>query len=331
MSNVIASIKASTWRSFFLENDKLKYSDSLLQKVRETATFGVAPATIFDSISKNPGIGLLCLDADGDKLLLLHHLNVLGGSWLQSETKLVALSGVDSKTVAVKIKESSIVDTKQKVPKWQDIQDALDSGTPLQHIKGVKDIFLYKNVIPVPYTLVKSFLALTSFDPENVAQAFYLTMCGNTPDQDPNSHPLQTPGANSSSGDDESTTSDQINNTTTTPDEESITPVARNRRSIESTTNHHEADPLIPWLTDFTHVFHFCYLCSIGKIEPIIYTVPSSSDIIEWHESVELTHLLRPTPSHPTISHMLSASGRSASVDDDELTVESSISLKIVT
>ncbi len=134
----------------------------------------------------------------------------------------MALSGVDSKTVAVKIKESSIIDTKQKVPKWQDIQDALDSGTPLQHIKGVKDIFLYKNVIPVPYTLVKSFLALTSFDPENVAQALYLTMCGNTPDQDPNSHSLQTPGAASSSGDDESTTSDQINDTTATPNEESI-------------------------------------------------------------------------------------------------------------
>jgi hypothetical protein len=147
MSNSIASIKASTWRSFFLENDKLKYSDSLLQKVRETANFGVAP-------------------------------------------------------------------------------------------------------------------------------------------------------------------------------------VARTRRSIESTTKSHKADPLIPWLTDFMHVFHFCYLCSIGKIEPIIYTIPSSSDIIEWHESVELTHLLRPAPSHPTISHMLSASGRSASVDDDELTVESSISLK---
>ncbi len=77
-------------------------------------------------VSKNPGIGLLCLDADGDKLLLLHNPTVLEGSWLQTDTKLVTLSGFDSKTMAGKIKESSIIDTKQKILKWQDIQDAIE-------------------------------------------------------------------------------------------------------------------------------------------------------------------------------------------------------------
>jgi hypothetical protein len=234
MSNAIASIKATSWRKFFIENSQLKYSDSLLQKVRETATFGTNPLAIFESVSKNPGIGLLCLDADGDKLLLLHNPSVLGGSWLQADTKLVALSGFDSKTVAVKIKESSIIDTKQKIPKWQDIQGAIEQGTSFQQTKGFKDVFLYKNIIPIPHALVKSFLTLASYDPVSVAQAFYNTMCGTSQVQVLQQRDLlQTPGDSCSSGDDESTTSDQTSDTDIQPTEDSITPVTRTRRSID--------------------------------------------------------------------------------------------------
>jgi hypothetical protein len=93
---------------------------------------------MFEDISKNPGIGLLCLNADGDKMIMLHNPCVIGGSWLQNEIKLVALSGFDSMTVAVKIKDTSIIDTKQKIPRLQDIQDAIITRTPLQNIKGLK-------------------------------------------------------------------------------------------------------------------------------------------------------------------------------------------------
>ena len=89
---------------------------------------------MFESISKNPGIGLLCLDADGEKMIMLHNLGVIGGSWIQDDTKLV-LSGFDSQTTVVKIKTSSIIDTKQKVLKLEDILDSLDKKTPFHNIK----------------------------------------------------------------------------------------------------------------------------------------------------------------------------------------------------
>jgi hypothetical protein len=66
--------------------------------------------------SKNPGIGFLCLDSDEESILLLHHPALIGGSWLQTEKKLVALSGFNHKATALCVKEKSIVDVKHKVP-----------------------------------------------------------------------------------------------------------------------------------------------------------------------------------------------------------------------
>ena len=48
-----------------MENATLKYTDTIIQKVRDTVVPGTEAPKIFETISKNPGIGLLCLDADG--------------------------------------------------------------------------------------------------------------------------------------------------------------------------------------------------------------------------------------------------------------------------
>jgi hypothetical protein len=172
MANPMSSIKASSWRDYFLKNSQLKYTDSLLKKVHDSASSGTDTTKMFESISKYPGIGLLCLDADGEKMIMLHNLGVIGGSWIQDDTKLV-LSGFDSQTTVVKIKTSSIIDTKQKVLKLEDILDSLDKKTPFHNIKNIREVFQYKNVVPVPNALVKTVLKQKLHDPMNVAQAFY--------------------------------------------------------------------------------------------------------------------------------------------------------------
>ncbi len=67
-------------------------------------------------------------------MIMLHNPSIIGGSWLQDETKLVALSGFDSMTVAVKIKDTSIIDMKQKISRLQDIQDAITTRMPFQSV-----------------------------------------------------------------------------------------------------------------------------------------------------------------------------------------------------
>lgn len=48
--------------------------------------------------------------------MLLRHPALLSGSWTQTETKLLALSGFDHKATTLHLKEKPIVDVKQKVP-----------------------------------------------------------------------------------------------------------------------------------------------------------------------------------------------------------------------
>jgi hypothetical protein len=116
---------------------------------------------------------------------MLHNPGVIGGSWLQDKTKLVALLVFDPNRVVVKIKESSIKDTKQKVPKLEDIQDAIKAKTSFQNVKGLREMFHYKNIIPVPHALVKLYLSLKHYDPSSVAKAFYSTMTSNEQEHPP--------------------------------------------------------------------------------------------------------------------------------------------------
>jgi hypothetical protein len=74
------------------------------------------------------GIGL-----SKKKLNLLHHSTILGGSWLNDDVKLVALTGLDKRAVPVKIIPYSVRDIKTGSLKMDDIASALglwkrDSG-----------------------------------------------------------------------------------------------------------------------------------------------------------------------------------------------------------
>jgi len=122
-----------------MENNALRYSNNMLSQIREAGGPGSSPFEIFETFSKNPGIGFLCLDADDETLLLIHNPTVIGGSWYQADKKLVALSGFDTSPTAIRLKETSLVDVKQKVPLWKDIQSALENGTPLHDVKCKKE------------------------------------------------------------------------------------------------------------------------------------------------------------------------------------------------
>jgi hypothetical protein len=317
MANPMSSIKASSWRDYFLKNSQLKYTDSLLKKVHDSASSGTDTTKMFESISKYPGIGLLCLDADGEKMIMLHNLGVIGGSWIQDDTKLV-LSGFDSQTTVVKIKTSSIIDTKQKVLKLEDILDSLDKKTPFHNIKNIREVFQYKNVVPVPNALVKTFLKQKLHDAMNVAQAFYeiATKIDVQEDQDTQNDQIEnlTSPANGSEGNSsESEASVQLSQ------ENSITPITRTCRAEDIHKTPLEDDNS-KWLSEFYHIFQFCYLCAVGKIEPIIYTVPNAWDITEWKSNIEEKYLQLPT--------ILTTSGQSDSIDEDDITLESNMSLK---
>ncbi len=325
-----------------MDNTALKYSDGLLPQIREVASHGTHPIEIFETISKNLGIGLLCLDTDNETMLMLHHPAVLGGNWIQSKKKLIALSGFGSTAAALRIKEKSVVDVKHKVPLWQDIHDALMNDTPLQDLKGKRELFLYKNIIPVPHSFMKTFLTLEKFDPNSVAQALYSMMISQATKNQPPSTPQVTDldtSAFSTSQDNDDLADDDYDNdcedtVPTLSEDDHITPITRNQKDRSNRDNRYLPfslqDPvfLSPWVTELQHIIYFCYLCSIEKMNHVSYSIQSSSDILEWQDSLEGNHLVRDPIIRSSVPQNAITDGRTTSIDEDDLTVESSISLK---
>jgi hypothetical protein len=86
---------------------------------------------------------------------------------------------------------------------------------------------------------------------------------------------------------------------------ESITSFAWICRSLQNTAPSQEAETISPWISKFTHVLHFCYLCSARKIEPIIYTMPGSNDITDWQETLEQLHLSHALSATMAVSNVM--------------------------
>ncbi len=247
MANIQASLKASSWKKFFLDIKSLDYSDKMLPEITASANPDLPPGNIFETISKNPGIGLLCLVTDCESITMFHNPGVIGGSWFNSDRKLVALLGLQRAT-AIKIKESSISAIKQRVPKLEEVLDWIQSKKPLKDMpsRGLTELFHFKNIIPVPVSLVHAFIQLEKFDPDLVAQALLSAMTNSKTDDSSSSDDSLSVDSSSESSSSGSISSEREKNreSNTTPKgssspkspSDTITPKTRSRRQprIES-------------------------------------------------------------------------------------------------
>jgi hypothetical protein len=55
-SNIKASLKASSWKKFFLDIKSLDYSDKMLPEITASANPDLPPGNIFETISKTQGL-----------------------------------------------------------------------------------------------------------------------------------------------------------------------------------------------------------------------------------------------------------------------------------
>jgi hypothetical protein len=69
MANIKALYKAANWQKFFMENNLLDYLNDIYPKIIKSAGPGSNPSKIFETFSKNPGIGFLFQDIDGKTYL----------------------------------------------------------------------------------------------------------------------------------------------------------------------------------------------------------------------------------------------------------------------
>ncbi len=301
-----ANIKASTWKQFFLESQEFNYSNKLLSKIKEAGSAGNTAEKIFTDFSRNPGIGFLSLDASEENLQLFHHPTILGGSWMDEEIKLVALCGLNNKATPIQVVPKSLKEIKVKAPKSQDIISALSQARSFETIdkisKNSPNIH-YKNMIPIPDLLLKTFVQLNKVDPESVAKAFYETMV------------TFDAGHSDDSTDIDSGSETEIEEDDGSQDIEK-TPVISSK-----TNNRNPSDNTSSFLSSFDHVLQFCYLCKKGKIPPLLFTVATDNETIRWFDQIEHASI----STIPSTIH--STHGDTSTYDDDD-TAESYRSLR---
>ncbi len=204
----------------------------------------------------------------------------------------------------------------------------------------LSEVFIYKNFIPIPIKLVKVFLSLSKFDPDSIAQAFLAALDSNSSatapssdessDEEVSEEPIQGNDPKLSRklsiGDDEDIDSPSEGN-----QEDENTPVTkisgRIPRKQKSSGKKLVSIDFLQDIADFELVFQFCYLCSKGKIKNLNYSIQPSPEIIEWKLEIE-NKFLNIKRSQNTLANSTSTSRRSDSIDEEEITVDSTISLR---
>jgi hypothetical protein len=75
----------------------------MLDRIKNAINPSLSFEKSYEEFSKNPGVTLLSLDPTETHLQLFHHPQIIGGSWISPDTKLVAVLGFFSDPVSVQI------------------------------------------------------------------------------------------------------------------------------------------------------------------------------------------------------------------------------------
>jgi hypothetical protein len=130
----------------------------LIDKIKEV----IHPSVPFEhsvfEISKNPGVTLLSLNPLETQLQLFHHPSVIGGSWTNPETKIVAVLGFDNDAKPIQLVPKLIKDFKLKSHSAEEFVDCLSDQDLFKDLKNARTDFHSKNIIAIPQLLTKVFL-----------------------------------------------------------------------------------------------------------------------------------------------------------------------------
>jgi len=303
-------MKASSWKQLILESSPIKYTPTVLNKIKEAGGPTSNAEKIFADLSRNKGVALLALDVS-EQLILFHNPTLLGGSWLDEELKTVALHGLGEKATAIRIIPKSVKDVRARAPKLTDISHTINNGQDLSSVKTTTETFHYKNIIPIPDFLIKAFVLTDPPTPGHVSTAFYSTL----------KHMDSLEHAESETEEEQQEAPNNEDNTSTEESSHEKTPLTSSKTTKEKSGNSSSI------LSTFEHVLQFCYLCIKEKIPPVNYTISNDEEITTWHERLEQSHILK-YPPPPT--SVLGPSGHltESSFHDDDDTTTSTRSLR---
>jgi hypothetical protein len=149
----------------------------------------------------------------------------------------------------------------------------------LEETKQKKVDFHWRNIMPIPHFLTKAYLSLEKPDPQSVAQAFFVAL--KEFDLNAKVHTVETSKdpdlvleeISDDAGENKDPNSEDNPNTVEKDDNESS-----NENKCSST---------------FVYILQFCNLCSLGKIQPVLYSVTLTPEIKQWFNSLLYCRIVR--------------------------------------
>jgi hypothetical protein len=229
----------------------------------------------FEEISKNQGISFLSLDPTESYMQLFHHGTIIGGSWDSPSKQLVSVLGFDSDAKPIQIVQKSIKDIKTKSHSVEELAIGLQTLDSFEQLKNPKLELHYKNIVPIPHLLTKTFMELPNTDPYSVAKAFFDKMY----QYDSQLNEAQSvPDLSDETAVDDKSSSDSMNDI-----DQNLKPSTWEAKPSE-------------FLQEFIHVIQFCHLCAKGKIPPVLYSLATNLDIQNWFSTLKLKTM--PIPRH---------------------------------
>jgi hypothetical protein len=209
----------------------------------------------------------------------------------------LSILGFEDDAKPIQLIQKSVKDVKAKSFSYEEFASNIENCTSFENIKNPKQDFQYKNILPIPNLLTKTFMDLPSTDPYSVARAFFEQMHNydsHLQDQSPTKSITEPDLKDDTESEDKSASEDEGNKS--------------NPTSPTRVTKKPE------FLKDFFHVIQFCHLCIKGKIPPILYSLASTPESRNWLSTLKLS--LLPVPRN---NSKRAASTDQTSSDEEEV------------
>ncbi len=130
----------ASWKNYFSSNNSLDSSNNQLIRIKDSVGPSIAFLTSFEEISKNPGIYFLSLDPS---------------EWT---LQLVSILKFDNDAKPIQLIQKSVKDMKVKSHSFEEFASSIENCASFENMKNPKLDFPYKNILPIPNLLTKTFI-----------------------------------------------------------------------------------------------------------------------------------------------------------------------------
>jgi hypothetical protein len=226
------------------------------------------------------------LDPSKTQLQLFHHGTIIGGSWSSLNKLLATVLGFDEFAKPVQIIKNSVKDIKHKTFSAQEFSLGLDSTTLFKSMKGPKWEFHYKNIIPIPHFLTKTFIGLQSFNPYSVAKALFEAIYGFDKSTQGFSD-LRIPVSTDPKSDQKE--DKDLDDTLVKQNEDDLAADEKDVDALFLPTSS---------MKEFIHIIQFCHLYMKGIIPPVLHILSTLNDIKDQFTSISPSGYTRQKIAH---------------------------------